>query len=67
MISKVQRRSSRSYKERQSLARLHQAKTPQIYKKEMPKAQSRHKTTTNRGLSWWERLKDWLRKLIGGK
>jgi len=34
-MNKKSLRSSRSYMERQKLAKLHQARTPQIYKKEM--------------------------------
>ena len=50
-------RSSRSYMERQKLAKIHQARTPQIYKKEMPKVQRRK--------SLWQRFKEWVKKLLG--
>jgi hypothetical protein len=35
MITKKQKRSSRSYRERQALAKAHYARTPQIYKKDL--------------------------------
>lgn len=56
-MKKQSLRSSRSYMERQKLAKLHQARTPQIYNREMPKVRRRK--------SLWQRLVDWFKKLIG--
>lgn len=62
MITKKQRQSSRSYQEREALAAMHHARTPQIYKKEFPsirraKTDCMHKTI-------WQRFLGFLRSIF---
>jgi hypothetical protein len=69
MVTKTMRQSSRSYndRERQSAVVAHFNRTPQIFKKEMPVIHRSMNATTNRGLTWWEKFKGWIKKLLGGK
>ena len=64
MVTKSMRQSSRSYSQRQAIAQAHHARTPQIYRKEMPTIHRTQNATTNKGLSIWAKLVDWLKELL---
>jgi hypothetical protein len=53
-MNKKSLRSSRSYKERQSLAKAHHARTPQIYKKDL---HAEHVTLLNTIVNFFMKLR----------